>query len=260
MNKRLDIDGLKALVAISTSGGVTRAAEKLALSQPAVSHKIKKLEQTLDCELLTRRSGGSLFTESGLQLLDYAQRILTLHDEAMAAVGKKSLSGAIKLGMTEDTTGGDIARILGRFTRSHPEVRVHTRISQSLTLAKALEAGEIDLAVMQIFRHDVRSTDLTLYEDELHWIRSPDLKLDYSGIVPLLTFDRNCFYKHWAEEQGTLAGHRFETVLECPSVQGILSSVRSGLGIAIISTPQGVMTDRSAREQGVGGEVLCIVA
>jgi molybdate transport repressor ModE-like protein len=235
MAERLDIEGLRALLAIATHGGVTRAAEHLALSQPAVSHKIKRLETVLDCDLLARRAGGPLFTEAGERLLDYAQRMMDLHDEALAALGKKTLAGTIRLGMTEDTTGGDVARILGRFTRLHPATRVRTRISQSLTLNDWLAAGEIDIAVMQIFRHEVRPDALVLYQDRLHWIKSHDLQLDLSGPVPFLAFDSNCFYKHWANAEGAQAGHRFEAVLECPSAAGILSSVRSGLGVALMN-------------------------
>lgn len=235
MAERLEIDGLRALLAIATHGGVTRAAEHLALSQPAVSHKIKRLETVLDCELLARRAGGPLFTDAGERLLNYARRMMDLHDEALAALGKKSLSGTIRLGMTEDTTGGDMARILGRFARLHPEIRVRTRISQSLTLDDWLAEGEIDIAVMQIFRRDVRPDDLILYEDQLHWIKSHDLRLELSAPVPFLAFDSNCFYKHWANAEGERAGHRFEAVLECPSASGILSSVRSGLGVALMN-------------------------
>lgn len=235
MAERLEIDGLRALLAIATHGGVNRAAEHLALSQPAVSHKIKRLERVLDCDLLARRAGGPLFTEAGERLLDYARRMMDLHDEALAALGKKPLAGTIRLGMTEDTTGGDVARILGRFTRLHPETRVRTRISQSLTLNDWLAEGEIDIAVMQIFRRDVRPDDLILYEDQLHWIKSHDLRLDPSAPVPFLAFDSNCFYKHWANAEGAQAGHRFEAVLECPSAAGILSSVRSGLGVALLN-------------------------
>jgi molybdate transport repressor ModE-like protein len=235
MAERLDIEGLRALVAIASHGGVTRAAKYLALSQPAVSHKIKRLESVLDCDLLARRAGGPLFTEAGERLLEYAQRMMDLHDEALAALGKKPLAGTIQLGMTEDTTGGDVARILGRFTRLHPETQVRTRISQSLTLSDWLEAGEIDIAVMQVFIHDVRRDDLILYEDRLHWIKSHDLPLRSHVSVPFLAFDKNCFYKHWAQSDGTRTGHRFETVLECPSASGILAAVRSGLGVALMN-------------------------
>lgn len=235
MVERMDLEGLRALLAVSKHGGVTRAAEHLALSQPAVSHKIKRLENTLDCALLARRAGGPLFTEAGERLLGYAQRMMDLHDEALAALGKKPLSGTIRLGMTEDTTGGDVARILGRFTRLHPETRVRTRISQSLTLTDWLEGGQIDIAVMQIFSRDVRPDDLVLYQDRLHWIKSHDLPLNPDAPVPFLAFDSNCFYKHWAQTEGAQQGHRFEAVFECPSAAGILSSVRSGLGVALMN-------------------------
>jgi molybdenum-dependent DNA-binding transcriptional regulator ModE len=56
--RRLDIDALRALRAIRQHGGVTRAGEALGLTQSAVSHKIKRLETSLDCDLLNRRSGG----------------------------------------------------------------------------------------------------------------------------------------------------------------------------------------------------------
>lgn len=235
MTERLDIEGLRALVAISTHGGVTRASEYLALSQPAVSHKIKRLEQVLDCELLARRTGGPLFTEAGMRLLEYARRMMDLHDEALAALGKKPLAGTIRLGMTEDTTGGDVARILGRFTRSHPNTKVSTRVGQSLTLADWLSAGEIDIAVVQVLRDEVRRDDIVLYEDRLHWIKSYDLPLKPNAPVPFLAFDQNCFYKHWAQSQGAIMGHQFDAVLECPSVSGILSATRAGLGVALIN-------------------------
>ena len=235
MPERLDIEGLRALVAISVHGGVTRAAEYLALSQPAVSHKIRRLEYILDCELLARRAGGPLFTEAGSRLLDYAQRMMDLHDEALATLGKKPLAGTIRLGMTEDTTGGDIARILGRFTRLHPKTKVSTKIGQSLTLSDWLFSGEIDIAVIQVLRDEVRHDDIVLYEDRLHWIKSHDLPLKPNAPVPFLTFDQNCFYKHWAQSQSKVVGHEFETVLECPSVAGILSAARAGLGVALMN-------------------------
>ena len=235
MTERLDIDGLRALLAISTHGGVTRAAEHLALSQPAVSHKIKRLEKALDCNLLARRAGAPQFTEDGQRLLEYAKRMIELHDEALAALGKKKLSGTIKLGMTEDTTSGGLARILGRFTRLHPEISVRTKISQSLILAERLEAGEIDIAVMQIFKRDAKPSDLVIYEDTLHWIKSHDFPLEPCSQVPYLAFDDQCFYKQWVKTEGTESGHSFETVLECPSAAGLLSATRSGLGVAVIN-------------------------
>lgn len=62
--RRLEIDALRALWAIRRHGGITRAAEALGLSQSAVSHKIKRLETSLACDLLGRSPGGAMFYRS----------------------------------------------------------------------------------------------------------------------------------------------------------------------------------------------------
>lgn len=235
MSEKLEIDALRALLAIAKLGGVTRAAEDLGLSQSAVSHKIRRLEQTLDCTLLARRTGGPLFTEAGERLNDYARRMIDLHDEALADLGKKPLAGTIRLGMTEDTATSDIARIIGRFTRLYPSVNVRTRASQSLNVQAWLKAGELDIAVMQVFQADVIKNDLVLFDDSLHWVKSPDFALDLSHPIPFLSFDGNCFYRQWGFADGQLEGRRFENVLECPSAAGIQSAVRSGLGVALLN-------------------------
>ncbi|SMO45484.1 LysR family transcriptional regulator [Ruegeria faecimaris] len=235
MNERLEIDALRALLAIATYGGVTRAARHLALSQSAVSHKIGRLERALNCKLLTRRKGAPLFTEDGLRLCEYARRITTLHDEAVASLGNRPLTGHLRLGMTEDATTSGIAQILGRFTRLYPDVRVRTRTGQSLNVQDWLKSGELDLAVIQIFRKDVQPEDLILFQDSLHWVKSPDYRLNLSEPVPFLSFDTQCFYRRWGMEDSQQQDHRFDNILECPSAAGIQSAVRSGLGIALLN-------------------------
>ena len=235
MAEKLEIDALRALHAIGTRGGVTRAAAALGMSQSAVSHKIKRLENALDCTLLARKPGGPLFTDAGKRLNEYAMRIIDLHDEALADLGKKTLSGVIRLGMTEDATTSDIAGILGRFTRLYPSVSVRTRTSQSLNIQAWLQADELDLAMMQVFTKDVEPEDHRLFGDTLHWVKSRDFALDPTQPIPFLSFDKNCFYHKWGVSDGLKGGHSFEKVLECPSAAGIRSGVRSGLGVALLN-------------------------
>lgn len=234
MGQRLNIDALQAMCAIEDFGGVTRAAEHLALSQSAVSHKIKRLEAGLDCVLLARRPDAPLLTQEGVQLVGYARRILSLHDEALLSLSKRPLTGKIKLGMTEDTTSSDLSLILGRFIRLHPNVSVRTQVRQSLELEEALETGEIDLAVMQLFTHRLRGSDINLYDDHLCWVKAHDVELDFNKPLPFLAYDAKCFYKHWAMDAVQNAGVILEVVLECASSAGIVSGVHAGLGIALL--------------------------
>ena len=234
-NRRMDIDALRALRAIKMHGGVTRAADALGLSQSAVSHKIKRMETSLGCDLLDRQPGGSAFTADGEALLAYAAKILSLHDEALVSLARSNLAGRILLGFTEDTTCSDLSRILGRFRRLHPQVVVRTKVRMSLVLRSMLERGELDVAIVQVFAHEVRPTDVVLFREDLHWVKGRELTLDASGPLPFLSFDDDCFYRRWAIDIGQDGGADLETVFECSSAAGIVSAVQAGLGIALLS-------------------------
>lgn len=233
--RRLDIDALRALRAIDQHGGITRAAEALGLTQSAVSHKVKRLETSLDCDLLSRRPGAQMFTRAGQDLLDYAVRILGLHDEALLSLTKTDLAGRILLGLTEDTTCSDLSRILGRFHRLHPQVAVRTKVRMSMVLRAMLERGEVDAAIIQIFAHEVRPTDVVLFREGLHWVRLAGTVLPDAGPIPFLSFDDDCFYRHWAMDIGQDDGALLETVFECASAAGIVAGVMAGLGVALLS-------------------------
>ncbi|MTI42974.1 LysR family transcriptional regulator [Roseibium hamelinense] len=235
MMQKMDIDELQALCMIAELGGVTRAAERLGLSQSAVSHKIRRLEDRLGRSLLRRQPGSPLLTEDGTKLLGYAKRILALHDEAVSTLSSRPLAGHIRLGMTEDTTTGGLSRILGRFSRLYPDVHVQTHVRQSLELEEELARGDIDLGVMQVFAHRKAPGDAVLFEDSLHWIKARDFQLDVSAPVPFIAFDENCFYRRWAMEDERGGDTVFKTVLECASTAGVLAGVKAGLGIALMN-------------------------
>lgn len=235
LTQKLDIDALRALCAIEDCGGVTRAADRLGLSQSAVSHKVRRLETSLDCDLLSRRPNAPLFTDAGRDLLAYAHRILGIHDEALRSLSKTPVQGKISLGMTEDTTCSDLARILARYARLHPAVSVRTQVRQSLVLQDLLASGAIDVAIMQVFEHEVRPADVILFREGLRWVKSPDLKLDPTEPVPFLSFDDHCFYRRWAMDIAQEDGTVLRTVLDCASSAGIVTGVRNGLGVAVLN-------------------------
>jgi DNA-binding transcriptional LysR family regulator len=253
--RRLEIDALRALSAIRQHGGITRAAATLGLSQSAVSHKIKRLEVSLDCELLGRKPAGPMFTAAGEDLLGYAARILGLHDEALLSLSKTPLAGRLALGLTEDTACTDLARILGRFRRLHPNVSVRTKVRMSLVLRAMLERGELDAAIVQVFSHEVRATDIVLFREQLHWVKHPELALPQNSPIPFLSFDDECFYRQWALDIGQ-DDAVLETVFECSSAAGIVSAVNAAMGVALLSDrhirgDMHVVADRLPRPPGL---------
>jgi DNA-binding transcriptional LysR family regulator len=99
-----------------------------------------------------------------------------------------------------------------------------------------LERGELDAAIVQVFAHEVRPTDVVLFREELHWVKHAELPLPPSGAVPFLSFDEECFYRRWALDIAQDGELVLETVFECASAAGIVAAVLSGLGVALLST------------------------
>jgi DNA-binding transcriptional LysR family regulator len=105
----------------------------------------------------------------------------------------------------------------------------------SVVLRSMLDRGELDAAIVQIFAHEVRPTDVVLFREGLHWVKLAGSPLPADGPIPFLSFDDDCFYRHWALDIGQDDGALLETVFECSSAAGIVAGVLAGLGVALLS-------------------------
>src|SRR5262249_60362871 len=99
--RMLDIDLLRSFVSVVDAGGFTRAGERVHRTQSTVSQQIRRLEETLGCDLLDRNSRQATPTEEGERLLSYARRILSLAEEARGVVARPVSDGVVRLGLPE---------------------------------------------------------------------------------------------------------------------------------------------------------------
>src|SRR5262245_13320315 len=113
----LEIDLLRAFVAVAESGGFTAAAEVVGRSQSAVSQKIQRLEDLLGRRLFERTSRTLSLTKDGEQLLISARRILELNDTAVRSMIEPTTVGTLRLGVTEDFIPRQLPGLLARFKR-----------------------------------------------------------------------------------------------------------------------------------------------
>ena len=86
MRDDLDMARVRAFLAVVETGGVTRAAAVLGLSQAAASQQIKRLEEVLDCRLFERRGRGLILAPAGERLLAQARRLVALNDEVLSSM------------------------------------------------------------------------------------------------------------------------------------------------------------------------------
>lgn len=102
MPRNLDLTALRSFVAVADTGGVTKAAGLLHLTQSAVSMQLKRLEESLDAPLLDRAGRGIALTAQGEQLLSYARRMLVLNDEVYGKLTSNAYEGEVTLGVPHD--------------------------------------------------------------------------------------------------------------------------------------------------------------
>ena len=145
MARNLDLTALRSFVAVADTGGVTRAAGAINLTQSAVSMQIKRLEEALGLALFDRAGRGVRLTLQGEQLLGYARRMLALNDEALARLTAADYEGELILGVPHDVIYPNVPGILKRFAAEYPRVKVQLISSSTRSLRAMLDRGECHL-------------------------------------------------------------------------------------------------------------------
>jgi DNA-binding transcriptional LysR family regulator len=125
-----------------------QAAARVGRTQSAVSLQIKRLEDSLGQPLFLRTARGVALTPRGEQLMPYARRVVQTLDEAAIALREKPLVGPVRVGIPDEYSGTVLPRALAAFDERHEGVQVSVRVDHSEALLRAMEADELDLAVI----------------------------------------------------------------------------------------------------------------
>jgi DNA-binding transcriptional LysR family regulator len=149
MDKHMQLspDILRTFVAAARTLNFTHAARKVHLTQSAVSMQMNRLESDLGKTLFRRVTRGVDLTTEGEKLLEYARRLLRLHDEAIAYLSQPELDDLIRLGAAEDYASQLLPGILRRFGKRYPLVRVDLYCDLSDNLLEVLHRDELDLCL-----------------------------------------------------------------------------------------------------------------
>lgn len=147
--KNATLRQLRVFTAVARNGSVTRAAEELHLTPPAVSMQLKELESDIGLPLFDRTGRAVKLTLVGEHLVVYAQRILSTLREAEGAVARlRGLAGGtLVIGMVS-TAKYFLPRLLAQFREEHPGIDFRLSLGNREALVRQLQDNEVDLAVM----------------------------------------------------------------------------------------------------------------
>lgn len=228
----LESDLLRTFVAVAESGNFTKAGEAVGRTQSAISMQIKKLEDILGETLFERGSRGVNMTNHGVRLLDNARRIVTLLDDTAAAIRLPALDGSVRIGISEEYINSTLPKALGAFAAVHPGVEVTVQQGVSMSNLAALDAGEIDIAI--VFEPGGPTRNEVLMLDPTVWVTSDQHQAHLRHPLPIATYT---YLKNgWCDElalKSLIKRNRESRVAYVSRTSsGLIAAVTSGLAIA----------------------------
>jgi len=229
MLTNLDMDCLRTFVAIIELGSYAEASRLVGRTPSAVSLQIRRLEGQVGVSLFQRAGRRMVPSPEGERLLVTARQILQLNDSIVDEFAFPRLSGEVSLGSIQDFADTFLPEILARFNRAHPNVRISVKVDRTKFLAKAVEKGDLDLAIG--VHGWSRRRDHAIRREQMIWIGAETIHLEPNAPVPLVLFEPPCSFRDAAINVLNQAGKEWDIVYTSPSLSGLRAAVQAGLGV-----------------------------
>jgi DNA-binding transcriptional LysR family regulator len=235
---------LQALLMVARHESVSRAADALHVTQPAVSLQLRMLEEAAGTSLTRKAGRGIQLTAAGEVMAEFAERILRLWDEAVDEVAalKGVISGTLRIGAVT-TAEYLLPPMLVQFTTERPDVRIKLQVGTRNDILNMLGKHEIDLAIMGTPPREMRTNAARFARHPMAFVASPDhplmqkKKVTLADIMDtnLLVRERGSGTRTAIERLFKEAGYPLRIGSELSSNEAIKRMVVAGLGVAFLS-------------------------
>ncbi|MFE5039003.1 LysR family transcriptional regulator [Streptomyces sp. NPDC056683] len=234
----MELRELRAFVAVVEEGGLSAAARRLHVSQPALSQTISGLERQLGVRLLVRGSSGVKATEAGTTLLGEARAVLARHDQAVRVMAGYAGpgGGALRIGIPLELPSGLLDPALAELAAAYPETRVQARHLSTAEQLAALRAGELDVGFLRERPSGPEFDALLVVREKLGVLvaagqaaelAGPDgIPLDALGTLRWVGFPRAGSPAWYDELTAVLRGHGLDLGPEAPEGQALIADVK----------------------------------
>ena len=239
----MEIDQLETFLAVGTYGGFHRAAAALRISQPAVSARIRALEDSLGVKLFARASGTLTVSAAGKALRPHAEQLLRDVSRARQAVHElqPSSGGTLGIAAALSVCTYFLPDVMKDYQAANPKVMVSLRSGNSAQVLKMVLDGEAEIGVARSLNHPEVET-MTLRDDPLILVGHPKhpaaqrrlVRLEDVETMPLIFFDRGS--SDWTLTQSLFrrVGQLPNTVLEVETIEAAKRMVERRLGLSFL--------------------------
>lgn len=234
----MHLKSLRLFMGVAETGSFIAAAQRQHTVQSNVTAHIKKLEDELGVQLV-HRTGQVRLTTAGVALAEFAERMLTAHDEALSLFkGDEKARGRLRIGAMETTTAIRLPPILAEFHAAYPDVDIQLRTGPTAELVEWLMEGQVDCVfVAGRFEHR-RYHLLKVFSEELVLV-GPTPMMAMPTAQALLTstflaFRQGCSYRQRIELLLSSCGVSAARIFEFGTLDAMLGCVAAGMGYTVL--------------------------
>jgi LysR family transcriptional regulator, low CO2-responsive transcriptional regulator len=232
---------LRAFNAVARHGSFSKAAEALAVTQPALSLQVKAIEEAYGVKLFERSGHGTVLTEAGARLFKVSRRLSQIEEHVHDAL---SSSAGIDSGHLTIAADGPhiVMGLFARFMARHPHVELSVAMGNTGFVRRQLLEGQVDVAILPNVAGHRRIHAIKLYEHRAvvvvaldhAWARRADIDLRELDAQPMLAREAGSNTQHALRAALYHAGVRTRFVLELGSREALCEAVAAGIGIGVI--------------------------
>jgi DNA-binding transcriptional LysR family regulator len=254
-NSAMELYQLKTFVAIAREGSLTRAAERVFTSVPAVSAQLKALEDELGVKLFERTPRGMSLTEAGRSLLDEAERTLSsaMRMRSAAEQIRGAAQGAVRFGTVTDPVSLRLGDVLVTLAERHPQVTLQLRQGLSYETLTAVQQGDLDCAYVLSDREQVEGlelrrlgpVDLVVTLPLAVAEARPDLTLEDLAALPWVGTPPTCMLRAHLESLFGKIGREYRQGQTADSESAMRSMIASGMGAGLLRLDQATQAERN---------------
>jgi LysR family transcriptional regulator, benzoate and cis,cis-muconate-responsive activator of ben and cat genes len=269
----MELRQLRYFVAVAEETNISRAAQKIFLTQPALSRQIKALEDEIGQCLLERHPHSISLTPAGTTLLREARDFLKHADELLERVRSSAQTVRLRVGYAPSLASGLLSGAIENFAQKHPRARVELFDLSTKEMLAGLKNDTLDVVLTVGVDRDGHGFTWTpllrvpwqLAVNRQHPLaRRPTITPEEVAREPLLVFCQNDYPEYWHTVMDWLRQHRQRPSIsgEYDGVNSLLSAVESGLGVALVTTSSARLIPERVRLKPLTAapKPLCIAA
>ncbi|MNK91692.1 HTH-type transcriptional regulator GltR [compost metagenome] len=231
----LEIDLLRAFIAVAETGSFTAAAEVVARSQSAVSQKIIRLEEILGMRVFERTSRTLTLTAEGERLLVGARKMMLHFDSFMREMRAPVTVNTLRLGISENLVPTQLPRLLSRFSKLYPDLELELTTGLSNDLLADHEAGRLDVVISKR-KMGAAQRGRIIWREPLVWIAAKDYEIEAARPLRLVMMRPPCAYRAIMVEALASVQREWSSACLASNLGGVQAAVAAGLGITALGT------------------------